>query len=227
MEKFLIEDSYDNRVELLNIHNYDGRIQNYHELRSMSNSKLVDFILHSLHSTKDYVECLDLVFKVFERLKRTSEENYLNNFVIPVIADWLGQVNIRKAITLRIKKGINSKILEQVLNLIPMIGLFHISLNSKEILFQTYHFFFKILYHNLFEDKKILSQKSKQTVINLILHLTYHGWKNILKIIIKRFGNLKDAEYQMMIDLLDNSIPLTLDILYIQYFLEVDFLKNI
>src|SRR6266540_1950275 len=211
-KNFLIENSYDNRVELLNIHNYDGRIQNYHELRSMSNSKLVDFILHSLHSTKDYVECLDLVFKVFERLERTSEENYLNNFVIPVIADWSGQVNIRRAITLRIKKGIDSKILEQVLNLILMIGPLHISLNSKETLFQTYHFFFEMLYHNLFGDKKILSQKPKQTVINLILHLTYYGWKNIREIIIKRFGNLKDAEYQMMIDLLDNSIPLTLNI---------------
>jgi hypothetical protein len=211
-KNFLIEDSYENRVELLNIHNYDGRIQNYHELRSMSNSKLVDFILHPLHSTKDYIECLDHVFKAFERLENISEENYLNNFVIPVIADWPGQVNIRRAIILRIKKGINSGIPEQVLNLIPMIGPLHVSLNSRETLFQTYHFFFEMLYHNLFGDKKILSQKPKQTVINLILHLTYHGWKNIRDIVIKRFGNLKDAEYQMMIDLLDNSIPLTLDI---------------
>ncbi|PKB96211.1 hypothetical protein RhiirA5_472028 [Rhizophagus irregularis] len=210
-KNFLIEDSYENRVELLNIHNYDGRIQNYHELRSMSNSKLVDFILHPLHSTKDYIECLDYVFKAFERLENI-EENYLNNFIIPVIADWPGQVNIRRAITLRIKKGINSGVPEQVLNLIPMIGPLHVSLNSREILFQTYHFFFEMLYHNLFGDKKILSQKPKQTVINLILHLTYHGWKNIRDIVTKRFGNLKDAEYQMMIDLLDNSIPLTLDI---------------
>ncbi|UZO29714.1 uncharacterized protein OCT59_023174 [Rhizophagus irregularis] len=89
-KNFLIEDSYENRVELLNIHNYDV--------------------------LKDYIECLDFVFKAFERLENI-EENYLNNFIIPVIADW--------------------------------------------------------------QDK---------------------------------FGNLKDAEYQMMIDLLDNSIPLTLDI---------------
>src|SRR6266498_3296522 len=111
-KNFLIKNSYDNRVKLLNIHNYDDRIQNYYELRSMSNSKLVDFILHSLHNIKDYVECLNLIFKVFERLEKTSEENYLNNFVIPIIADWPGQVNIRRAITLRIKKGIDSKILE-------------------------------------------------------------------------------------------------------------------
>ncbi len=127
---------------MLNIYNYDGKIQNYHELRSISNGKLVDFILHSLYSIKDYIECLDLVFKVFERLERTSEENYLNNFIISIIADWPGQVNIRRAITFRIKKGIDSKILEQVLNLIFIIGPLHISLNNREILFQTYHFFF-------------------------------------------------------------------------------------
>ena len=87
MEKFLIEDSYENRVELLNIHNYDGRIQNYHELRSMSNSKLVDFILHLLHSTKDYIECIDLVFKAFEKIENIRENNYLNKFIISVIVN--------------------------------------------------------------------------------------------------------------------------------------------
>jgi len=69
-----------------------------------------------------------------------------------------------------------------------------------------------MLYYDLFGNKKILSQKPKQTVISLILHLTYHGWENIRDIVIKRFGSLKDAEYQMIIDLLNNSIPLTLDI---------------
>src|ERR1043165_3330600 len=36
-KNFLIEDSYENRVEILNIYNYNSRIQKYHELRSMSN----------------------------------------------------------------------------------------------------------------------------------------------------------------------------------------------
>ncbi|UZO18757.1 uncharacterized protein OCT59_010069 [Rhizophagus irregularis] len=69
-----------------------------------------------------------------------------------------------------------------------------------------------MLYHDLFGDKKVLSQKPKQTVINLILDLTFNGWKKIRKVIMNRFKNSKDAEYRMMIDLLDNSIPLTLDI---------------
>ncbi|PKC02429.1 hypothetical protein RhiirA5_425251 [Rhizophagus irregularis] len=180
-------DSYENRVENLNIHNYDGRIQEHQELRSLNNSKLVDFILHPLHSTKDYIESSNILFKVFERLENTD---YLNHYVIPIIANWPGQVNIRRAITLRINKGMASGISEQILSLIPLIGPLHISLNNK----------------------KVLSQKPKQTVINLILDLTFNGWKNIRDVIIHRFGNSKDAEYRMMIDLLDNSIPLTLDI---------------
>ena len=160
----LIEDSYENRVEQLNIHDYDGRIQSCHELKSMSNNKLVNFILHSLHSTKDYIECIDFIFKAFERIEDIGEENYLNNFIILIIADWPGQVNIRRAITLRIKNGFTSEIPEKVLNLIPMIGPLHISLNSRETLFQTYHFFFEMLYHDLFGNKKILSQKPKSVL---------------------------------------------------------------
>ncbi|PKC05474.1 hypothetical protein RhiirA5_420887 [Rhizophagus irregularis] len=168
-KNLLIEDSYENRIENLNVHNYDGRIQKHQELRSLNNSKLVDFILHPLHSTKDYIECSNLLFKVFERLENTD---YLDHYIIPIIADWPGQVNIRRAITLRINRGIASGISKQILSLIPMIGPLHISLNN----------------------------------------LTFNGWKKIRKVIMNRFKNSKDAEYRMMIDLLDNSIPLTLDI---------------
>ncbi|CAB4425835.1 unnamed protein product [Rhizophagus irregularis] len=168
-KNLLIEDSYENRIENLNVHNYDGRIQKHQELRSLNNSKLVDFILHPLHSTKDYIECSNLLFKVFERLENTD---YLDHYIIPIIADWPGQVNIRRAITLRINRGIASGIPKQILSLIPMIGPLHISLNN----------------------------------------LTFNGWKKIRKVIMNRFKNSKDAEYRMMIDLLDNSIPLTLDI---------------
>ncbi|UZO02933.1 uncharacterized protein OCT59_021409 [Rhizophagus irregularis] len=62
-KQFLIEDSYENRIKNLNVHNYDGRIQKHQELRSLNNSKLVDFILHPLHSIKDYIECSNVLFK--------------------------------------------------------------------------------------------------------------------------------------------------------------------
>ena len=69
-----------------------------------------------------------------------------------------------------------------------------------------------MLYHNLFGEKKILAQKPKPRLINLILNLTFYGWKNIRGLIHNRFGNTKDIEYLMIVDLLDNSLPLTLDI---------------
>ncbi|GES78860.1 hypothetical protein GLOIN_2v1846234 [Rhizophagus clarus] len=156
------------------------------------------------------MKCLYFLFEAFERLE--NKYNYLDNYVIPVVADWSGQVNIRRAITLRINKGDEFGISKQVLSLIPIIGPLHISLNNRETLFQTYYFFFEELYHHLFGEKKILSHKPKQTVINLILDLTFNGWKKIRNIIMNRFENSKDIEYRMIIDLLDNSIPHTLDI---------------
>jgi hypothetical protein len=213
-QQYLSDDSYENKMEFLTVHNYDGRIQNQQELRLMKNSKLVDFILHPLHNTKDYIESANIVFNIFEKIEK---QDYLNNFVIPTICDWPGQVNLRRAITLRLKKQDNSGIPSQILSLIPMIGPLHISLNSRETLFQIYHFFFEMLYHDLFGENKILAQKPKPRLINLILNLTFYGWKNIRNLVINRFKNIKDIEYLIMIDLLDNSIPLTLDI-YVKLF---------
>jgi len=68
-KQYLFNDSYENKLEFLTIHNYDGRIQNQMELRSMKNSKLVDFILHSLHNIKDYIESANILFKVFEQIE--------------------------------------------------------------------------------------------------------------------------------------------------------------
>ena len=106
-----------------------------------------------------------------------------------------------------------------------MIGPLHISLNSREILFQKYHFFFEMIYHHLFGANKILAQKPKPRLIDLILNLTFYGWKNIRNLIISRFKNIKDVEYLMMIDLLDNSLSLTLDI-YAKLFI-YGFLRDI
>src|SRR5256885_2095972 len=128
-QQYLFDNSYENKMEFLTVHNYDGRVQNQQELRSMKNSKLVDFILHPLRNTKDYIESANILFKVFEKIE---QEDYLNNFVIPTICDWPGQVNLRRAITLRLNKRDKSGIPSQVLSLIPMIGPLHIFLNSRE-----------------------------------------------------------------------------------------------
>ncbi|GES87671.1 hypothetical protein GLOIN_2v1485098 [Rhizophagus clarus] len=69
-----------------------------------------------------------------------------------------------------------------------------------------------MIYHNLFGENKILAQKPKPRLIDLILNLTFYGWKNICNLIINYFKNIKDIEYLILIDLLDNSLPLTLEI---------------
>ncbi|GBB83557.1 hypothetical protein RclHR1_10250008, partial [Rhizophagus clarus] len=96
-----------------------------------------------------------------------------------------GQINLRRAITLRLNEKDNSGIPSQILSLIPIIGPLHISLNT---------------------------QKPKPRLIDLILNLTFYVWKNICNLIINRFKNIKDIEYLILIDLLDNSLPLILEI---------------
>jgi len=47
----------------------------------------------------------------------------------------------------------------------------------------------------------------------LLLDLAYNGWCKIRETILTKFGNIcKDIEYRMVLDLLDNIIPATLDI---------------
>ncbi|GES87670.1 hypothetical protein GLOIN_2v1770313 [Rhizophagus clarus] len=86
----------------------------------------------SIHNSKDYIEYANILFAIFEKIE---QEDYLNNFVISTICDRSGQINLRRAITLRLNEKDNSGIPSQILSLIPMIGSLHVSLNSREALF--------------------------------------------------------------------------------------------
>src|SRR6185369_3453867 len=52
--------------EMLLVHNYDNRIQQHKEDRSMANTKLVNLVEGSLHSTEDYIKALQNIFNVPE-----------------------------------------------------------------------------------------------------------------------------------------------------------------
>uniref|UniRef100_U9TT06 Uncharacterized protein n=1 Tax=Rhizophagus irregularis (strain DAOM 181602 / DAOM 197198 / MUCL 43194) TaxID=747089 RepID=U9TT06_RHIID len=78
-KQHLSDDSYENKLEFLTVHNYNRR--------------------------------------VFEKIE---QKDYFNNFVIPTICDWPGQVNLRRAITLKLNKKENSGISSQILSIIPM-----------------------------------------------------------------------------------------------------------
>ncbi|CAG8714842.1 5943_t:CDS:1, partial [Acaulospora morrowiae] len=64
----------------------------------------------------------------------------------------------------------------------------------------------------IFGKRKILAEKPKLWHINLILEISCSTWQEISKIVEEKFGFCKDAEYLMLKDLLDNMIPLVLDV---------------
>jgi len=192
-----------NRIELLTVHSYDSLIVERQQDRSMIGTRIVQFQESNLHSLDDYVNVLTSISKI------ESISRYLVNNIIPVSADWPGQLFIRKAIT-KIRSQNADNIIK---NFIPLIGPLHVSLNSREHVVIVYWEFFNKMFRSIFGPNKILAQKPKPWRINLLLDLLNRGWKKISHIILNKFPtNCKDVEYRMMVDLLDNIIPSTLDI---------------
>ena len=190
----------DDRIQLLTVHHYDVLITERQNDRSMKDTRILQVQQMNLHSLNDYVDVLLSISKI------ESISNYLKNNIIPVAADWPGQLFIRKAIN----KINNNRIIR---NFVLLIGPLHVSLNSREQVILIHWDFFNKMFRSIFGSKKVLAKKPKPWRINLLLDLMDKGWKKISKVILNKFPkNCKDIEYRMMIDLLDNIIPATLDI---------------
>jgi len=82
-----------NRIELLTVHFYDALIlEKYHD-RSMKGVRIINLQQKNLHSLNDYLEVLQTLTKI------ESISIYLQNNIIPIVADWPGQLFLRKIIT--------------------------------------------------------------------------------------------------------------------------------
>ncbi|CAG8738171.1 3743_t:CDS:2, partial [Gigaspora rosea] len=80
-----------------------------------------------------------------------------------------------------------------------------------------------LMYKYIFGPRKPLAQTPKPWHINLLLEISRSAWQEISKAVKEKFGSLyKDAEYLALKDLLDNSIPLVLDI-YAVFFRSGDY----
>ncbi|RHZ82280.1 hypothetical protein Glove_110g21 [Diversispora epigaea] len=192
-------------VETLVVHCYDADLSEKH-VRRFDTTKLVDFIPSDLKNMNDYIKALTKAFSLFEmRL-------YLMNYIIPVPADFPGQLYIRRAIVQKLKYGNQCSIPKEVLSLVPILDPLHVSLNTRESCFLTFHPFFNELYKEVFGKKKNLAAKPKPWRINLLLYLAHTGWSTIKSYIFARFKHSKDLGYCTFVDLLDNLIPATLDI---------------
>jgi len=99
-----------------------------------------------------------------------------------------------------------------------MLGPLYLSLNSREHVIIIYYLFFEQIFHFVFGNCKKLAKKPKPWRINLLLELAQSGWVKIKSEIMQKFGSAcKDIEYRMVIDLLDNLIPATLDVYVILF----------
>ncbi|CAJ0843986.1 8578_t:CDS:2, partial [Entrophospora sp. SA101] len=134
--------------------------------------QLIEFQELNLKSLDDYLKAANFLFQFSEI------QDYIQTNIIPISADWPGQLYIRSAITQKILK-LNNNIPDQITKLVPLIDL----------------------------GERIFPCK-----INLLLYLSYGGWKLVRQEILKKFKLCKDIEYATSIDLLDNIIPSVLDI---------------
>jgi hypothetical protein len=75
--------NHEEHVEMLLVHNYDDRIWQRREDRSMSNTKLVNLVEGSLHSTEDYIKALDNLFNVPE-----LETYSMGRKILPSVFVW-------------------------------------------------------------------------------------------------------------------------------------------
>ncbi|RIB00484.1 hypothetical protein C2G38_2303812 [Gigaspora rosea] len=172
------------RLEELTLHSYDIRLKEKRHVHSMKDVVLVDLQQDNLNTMDEYLKAINVVTSV------SSMQQYIENrYMIPVVADWPGQIYLRSAISC------------------PL----HISLNSRELVFLQYRPFFTEMYSYIFEKRKPLAQTPKPWCINLLLEISRSAWQEISKTVEEKFGPLcKNAEYLTLKDLLDNTIPLEL-----------------
>jgi len=163
-----------------------------------------------LHSTEAYIKAMETFVSVPEF------HEYLEKNIIPLVADWPGQIHPRKAITMQQQqagKNIQTgKIPEVVSSFIPIMGPLHVSLNSRETVVLLFHKFFNSAYKHIFGANKNLAQKPRPWRINLLLQLMSDGWKNVARHVTEKLESQcsRDIEYLTLKNLFDDAIPLVL-----------------
>jgi hypothetical protein len=84
----------DSRLEELILHSYDVRLKEKRDARSMKDVILVDLQENDLHSLDAYVNAINTVVNV-PSMQRYIQEGH----IIPVVADWPGQIYLRSGIS--------------------------------------------------------------------------------------------------------------------------------
>ena len=135
------------KLEELTVHSYDSRLKEKRDARSIKDVVLVDLQENNLHSINAYIKAINAVVNV------PSMQQYIQKgYVIPIVADWSGQIYIRTAISRYILYREQSNITNSILSFLPIISPLHISLNSRELVFLQYRPFFAAMYKYIFGE---------------------------------------------------------------------------
>ncbi|RHZ49679.1 hypothetical protein Glove_518g10 [Diversispora epigaea] len=75
------------KIEELTVHNYDVRLKEKRNIRSMKDTILIDLQENNLHSLDAYIKAINVVTSV------PAMQQYIQNgYIIPIVADWPGQI---------------------------------------------------------------------------------------------------------------------------------------
>ncbi|RIB23623.1 hypothetical protein C2G38_2170703 [Gigaspora rosea] len=103
------------KLEELNVHNYDTRLKEKHHIRSMKDVILVDLQENNLHTMEEYIDAINAVVNV-----PTMQQYIEKGHIIPIVADWPGQIHIRTAISSYLLYHDLSNITNNVLSFLPI-----------------------------------------------------------------------------------------------------------
>ncbi|RIB30406.1 hypothetical protein C2G38_2026846 [Gigaspora rosea] len=195
--------------ELINrlvIHSYNDRLNEKKKDRHIRDSILFDFVEGNLKGIEGYISALQVVYN------QVPMQEYLSNYVVPVVADWPGQFFIRKALAQRLLTC-NEDISQFITSFVPIIGPLHISLNARELVFLKNSKLFNDIYKDIFGARKKLGNKPRPWRVDLILHIVRMAWLDIVDTVYLKFSRIcKNIEFLYLTDLFSNLIPLVLDI---------------
>jgi len=203
-----ITNEYPNEEQMdrLTVHSYNDRLMSQGNYRHIRNSILFDFVESKLKGIDGYINALKIIYD------QEPMQIYLSKYVIPVVADWPGQYFIRKAIAQRLLVR-NESVPDFVTSFLPVMGPLHVSLNAREIVFLQNSCLFNDIYKGIFGIHKNLGQKPRPWRIDLILNIMHMAWLDIVDTVYLKFGyTCKNIEFLYLTDILNNLIPLVLDV---------------
>eukprot|EP00733_Pompholyxophrys_punicea_P000211 Pompholyxophrys_punicea_v1_NODE_39_length_4727_cov_10.240848.p1 type:complete len:342 gc:universal NODE_39_length_4727_cov_10.240848:2560-1535(-) len=186
-------------------HDYEESIDREKQQRMFRHCMLVDcFAPHPLKN-KD----ADLAgLKIMAKKTGLTEYFIQNLFVFVLVCDFPGQYYIRKLVILYLG---DPSVLSFII--ISLLGPLYLSLNSREMVVLKYmDVIWRELYAWVFGPTKKLAKKPKPWRISLILTIAQGGWQAVRRPILNFFLNIIDPEIQLLVQILDNLVPLALDV---------------